>query len=510
MPIQRQSEQFAAFETGPRWERDRPTHELPRGLAGLVNNMGPRISAGLLNTRTAVNTDGMDPNEHAYGGGAGDPLFGEFGHDGYDYEGVSPGEFRHRMRGYDPDEASARRREEIEDEDDESGYNWGPVPPGHLGSRHPFDRAAARRLTAFDWFRHIDAPDLAYHKAKLENGHELHAWEHHGPEGGDGWHWAISDPGGAPDGELSEWSHPEEYGHLAVAGQGAGWIKDGGTVVHEDYIHDLKEAKRQAQEHYKEMFPMGGTGTGGHDSGVDYSDLNKFLRDSALRLAKDGDCTCWEGYERVPGTEPCASKSCRKKAGLILDRPDDYDSDDFFGLDSRHGTCSFCKRPRSSDSGPFCDHGDRRTAQMSYEDTMKYIDDTLAKGEPEEDTSSLIEGIGTRWCPACESEAVAPTNSPTWPGEHECNDCGASWMADSPFYLPGNTSGGHRTAAGEMAVAPQQPLLGGGYQIAHRVGLPWRGNLIPGTVINLDGPNVAVRWDDGQYSTEEPHNIQLL
>lgn len=31
------------------------------------------------------------------------------------------------------------------------------------------------------------------------------------------------------------------------------------------------------------------------------------------KTAKDGDCTCWEGYERVPGTEPCASKSCRKK-----------------------------------------------------------------------------------------------------------------------------------------------------------------------------------------------------
>jgi hypothetical protein len=29
----------------------------------------------------------------------------------------------------------------------------------------------------------------------------------------------------------------------------------------------------------------------------------------------DGGCTCWEGYERVPGTEPCASKSCRKKTG---------------------------------------------------------------------------------------------------------------------------------------------------------------------------------------------------
>lgn len=49
-----------------------------------------------------------------------------------------------------------------------------------------------------------------------------------------------------------------------------------------------------------------------------------------------------------------------------------------------------------------------------------------------------------------------------------------------------------------------------GYQPAHRVGLPWRESVIPGTVIGLDGPNVGVRWDDGQYSTEEPHNIRLL
>ena len=24
------------------------------------------------------------------------------------------------------------------------------------------------------------------------------------------------------------------------------------------------------------------------------------------------DCTCWEGYKRVPGTKPCAKGSCTK------------------------------------------------------------------------------------------------------------------------------------------------------------------------------------------------------
>jgi hypothetical protein len=32
------------------------------------------------------------------------------------------------------------------------------------------------------------------------------------------------------------------------------------------------------------------------------------------KVAKDGGCTCWEGYERVPGTKPCADGSCRKKS----------------------------------------------------------------------------------------------------------------------------------------------------------------------------------------------------
>lgn len=34
---------------------------------------------------------------------------------------------------------------------------------------------------------------------------------------------------------------------------------------------------------------------------------------SSSRRRAEKECTCWEGYERVPGTEPCASGSCRKK-----------------------------------------------------------------------------------------------------------------------------------------------------------------------------------------------------
>lgn len=35
---------------------------------------------------------------------------------------------------------------------------------------------------------------------------------------------------------------------------------------------------------------------------------------SKRRRQAKGDCECWDGYERVPGTKPCAPGSCRKKA----------------------------------------------------------------------------------------------------------------------------------------------------------------------------------------------------
>lgn len=37
------------------------------------------------------------------------------------------------------------------------------------------------------------------------------------------------------------------------------------------------------------------------------------VRKHDVRVAASTGCTCWEGYERVPGTKPCAPGSCRKK-----------------------------------------------------------------------------------------------------------------------------------------------------------------------------------------------------
>ena len=52
--------------------------------------------------------------------------------------------------------------------------------------------------------------------------------------------------------------------------------------------------------------------------------------------------------------------------------------------------------------------------------------------------------------------------------------------------------------------------VGHGYAPGHRVGLPWRQQVIPGTVTHLDGQQVGIRWDDGQHSTEEPSDLRPL
>jgi len=63
-------------------------------------------------------------------------------------------------------------------------------------------------------------------------------------------------------------------------------------------------------------------------------------------------------------------------------------------------------------------------------------------------------------------------------------------------------------AAAQPQVVPG--WVGHGYAAGHRVGLPWRETVIPGTVTHLDGQTVGIRWDDGQHSTEEPKDLRPL
>lgn len=118
-------------------------------------------------------------------------------------------------------------------------------------------------------------------------------------------------------------------------------------------------------------------------------------------------------------------------------------------------------------------------------DVMRRIDEQLAAGEPED---------------ASDHSTDYHADDGLEPWERELVDA-----HEQAHYRYHPEYGSH------IGAVMQAPVVGAhGFQPAHRVGLPWRDSVIPGTVIGLDGPNVGVRWDDGQYSTEEPHNIRLL
>jgi hypothetical protein len=47
--------------------------------------------------------------------------------------------------------------------------------------------------------------------------------------------------------------------------------------------------------------------------GVQQSDFKQFSKSPAeYSLPAKKKCNCWDGYERVPGTKPCAPGSCKK------------------------------------------------------------------------------------------------------------------------------------------------------------------------------------------------------
>jgi hypothetical protein len=172
-----------------------------------------------------------------------------------------------------------------------------------------------------------------------------------------------------------------------------------------------------------------------------------------------------------------------------------------------------------------------------------YAEEPMYPGEAEDDQS------GYNWGPAPQHDPGAepgpdpnfhdgqphPFGTPVYhPGgssfstaRHRTADDGGS---DLPAFTPNLYSPERRQDANSMllggepehwvtaaAVTPAQPAapaapvwLGHSFVPAHRVGMPWRGQTLPGTVTHLDGTNVGVRWDDGQHSVEEPSAIHPL
>jgi hypothetical protein len=135
-----------------------------------------------------------------------------------------------------------------------SEFDWRPVPSGE----------ACRTC---GWTGHHDVGGKNEERAHLENGHELHAWGWRDLPPDSGHSYSIVDPSKYPE-EPSKYAPHQGPEVIAARGRDT-------DDPEQTYIPTMEDAKRMAEEHYKQLFPIG-TDTGPHDSGVDYSGLNSF------------------------------------------------------------------------------------------------------------------------------------------------------------------------------------------------------------------------------------------
>ena len=133
-----------------------------------------------------------------------------------------------------------------------------------IAAREQVQLLSAWRKVGFDW--KVTARYPEYHpeaqdaQARLENGHALNV---------------SSGQWGSNRASDTYWDYDitDADGQIIASG---GWDENGGNQ--RPTIRSPQEAKQRAEEHYQKLFPIG-TDTGPHDSGVDYSDLNKFMEE---------------------------------------------------------------------------------------------------------------------------------------------------------------------------------------------------------------------------------------
>lgn len=486
MPIQRQSESFGIFDDGPRYARDRSEGDLPRGLVGLVNGMGPRIQGGMLNTRTAVNTDGMHPDDHAYHtelppGRGGEVTWVD---DAENY-GRNPRREWNPDFGYEPTDEDERRREGVA-EDDDSGYNWGPEP--RRASRHPFDRTAG----AWEDFFGDEMPGPFAGRGPERFFTD---WLERGPRPGEN-----DDPPRKREAGLSR----------AAACQACGGdvLPDGGDWSHVDaYMDGDHEAQPDDNDLDNDEYGQGRDPAAAHDE-YEHRMLNQ------ARLAGWADDN--PGYddvmrhidEQLVGGEP------EDKSDYSTDYYHDGDYENYGeGDDAPYEPYDHRMNPEDEPPHPDQDWQQTPDYDTGYvtEQHHKVKDGRHVLVEDHRDPGTG-EPDGWLW-QHFDGDPFGLTLYPNAHGVVPTRDQ-AFQAADKALAHPMRQRGLQpRTAEVAVDPAAQQQMVmpaAGGYQPAHRVGLPWRDTVIPGTVIGLDGQNIGVRWDDGQYSSEEPHNIQLL
>lgn len=492
MPIQRQSEQFSVFDAGPRWQRDRSSTDLPRGLAGLINTSGPRIQAGLLNTRTAgpeeldeldrehherefphgdytgdiypadddhageywpgrsarvaVNVDGMDPDSHAYHTelpwGAGGNWIGD-DEDGYYTE----------KRRWDPDfgyemtDEDERRHENV-GEDDDSGYNWGPTPQAGEGG-YPLDEDGPGEHPDFS-----DGHPLPF-DTPIHNPRSAPYDEHTGSRK------AMHDRKNRTAGN---WNQTPDY-------EPEQWVRSRGHNRHVvvDHMPDADEKNPWTWAYYHGEHPIGGASYPSAWGRVPTIDVGMDAGEKALSQANpDGMWSDMRDY----GHDPMDQGSVHT-----------YQGDPEFANRNDPDYPKYLKKLKGGSRHPF----DRTAACQSCGGDVYHISgEGFVHGDDDDHEGWEIDEDHRAEPDEGDDQNLGLQSAEAWQEKRELE--------------------GRKTA-----FAPAPPVPGASaYLPGHRVGLPWRDQVIPGTVIGLDGPQVAIRWDDSQHSSEEPHNIQLL
>jgi hypothetical protein len=452
MPIQRQSEQYGAFDSGPRWERDRGSHDLPKGLAGLMNSMGPSIQAGLLNTRLAVNTEGMDPDSHAY-------------HTELPVNGPAPGRiYNPDFREYEPSEQDERDQEGVA-EDDESGYNWGPDP--RRASRHPFDRTAGAWQDLID----KDSP---------------------GPFDGEN-----------PEDFFTNWLErggEEEHRHQKESGRINDFMRGSHTPDHEVPWEETDEGWHHPATGQK-IVPS--DDTPGHWQLTSPTVGDRGMAKIRAPHADPQAIMDWQKYQ-MGGPAPEGHKP-QFRDHIFPPNPIPSRQSGLF----RNAGCETCGVPVYHISGTGWVHADD-----DDKDGEEHDEDHQAEPDHDDDLGLGLSSMNAEHERRELQGRISEPDVHVHRNEPDTEDWENGYKVEHNDpryhrYEPDMEREGRRTAAGE-APAPVQAPQGGGYQIGHRIGLDWRDKVIPGTVIGLDGPSVKIRWDDKQYSTEEPRNIRLL
>ena len=609
MPIQRQSESFGYFDDGPRFARDRSSTDLPSGLAHLINTSGPRITGGLLNTRQAVNVDGMNPDDHAYYTEAPHGPGGEWVGDEDGYR--SPRRKWNPDYGYEPTDDDERRSEGVA-EDDASGYNWGPEP--RRASRRPFDRIAA----------HCPECDQPCDVEVEGHGYEEQYQE-----------FPVSDccsaelddrhlDGPDPDRDYDSWKDDQILGNdwregsmrpfdRAAAGRLAACLECGDDVLPRDGDWEHVEgpsdhpAEPDHHDYDNEEYGMGRDPARAMDEFKyrregrrwygQYDDLPPLPEDFNIPDSPEGQPDRSPGWlhrqfvsphkdvwdipehelndrwNKVYDTLGFDSKTRQEwESGRNTGNPSDkWDG----GLDGTFGggvKDYLTRAPMSKDEyARHREHSQNRAKEM--------VDGLWGAMFPpeEEEGRKAVQGMDTvnklmdnGWGPEHikydeDDQPYAHYQHPSgWnitdhggtykeighaatPGEaHDVinvsrNVDGQDYHApfgpaDAHNHIeeqlhgdPEETGGTfqHLTQnhpairnykprqARRVALAPQDPAMapqvpvGGGFQAGHRVGLDWRDSTVPGTVIANDG-QVHIRWDDGQYTSEDPTEVRLL